>query len=188
MKAGNFTTVMACAVALASATVIGLSGLSPAHAQGASQTDVKEHDTSPGGQYQPSLDVLAEEGAEAPGVKEGVPALTNAQFDQANKIYFQRCAGCHGVLRKGATGKALTPDLTRELGFEHLRDFIDYGSPAGMPNWGTSGDLTEAEIELMANYLLNEPAQPPEFGMPEIQLQIVRLHSKTISISTTSSR
>ena len=24
------------------------------------------------------------------------------------------------------------------------RDFITYGSPAGMPNWGTSGELTEA--------------------------------------------
>jgi mono/diheme cytochrome c family protein len=59
-----------------------------------------------------------------------------------HQIYFERCAGCHGVLRKGATGKALTPDLTRELGFDYLQSFITYGSPAGMPNWGTSGDLT----------------------------------------------
>jgi nitrite reductase (NO-forming)/hydroxylamine reductase len=28
------------------------------------------------------------------------------------KFYFERCAGCHGVLRKGATGKPLTPDIT----------------------------------------------------------------------------
>ena len=48
------------------------------------------------------------------------------------------------MLRKGATGKALTPDLTRELGYDYLQDFITYGSPAGMPNWGTSGELTEA--------------------------------------------
>ena len=39
---------------------------------------------------------------------------------------------------------------------------ITYGSPAGMPNWGTSGDLTEAEIDLMARYLQHEPPQPPE--------------------------
>jgi nitrite reductase (NO-forming)/hydroxylamine reductase len=38
-----------------------------------------------------------------------------------------------------------------------------------MPNWGTSGDLKEDEIGLMARYLLNEPAQPPEFGMKEIK-------------------
>lgn len=75
----------------------------------------------------------------------------------------------HGVLRKGATGKALTPDKTRELGLDHLRNFITYGSPAGMPNWGTSGDLTEAQVDIMARYLLNEPPQPPEFGMKEIK-------------------
>ena len=32
------------------------------------------------------------------------------------EIYFQRCAGCHGVLRKGATGKPLTVDLTARRG------------------------------------------------------------------------
>ena len=32
------------------------------------------------------------------------PAMTQAEFDTARKIYFERCAGCHGVLRKGATG------------------------------------------------------------------------------------
>ena len=38
-----------------------------------------------------------------------------------------------------------------------------------MPNWGTSGELQEKEVELMARYLLNEPAQPPEFGMKEMR-------------------
>lgn len=31
--------------------------------------------------------------------------LNEAEFEQAKSMYFQRCAGCHGVLRKGATGK-----------------------------------------------------------------------------------
>lgn len=107
--------------------------------------------------------------AAAPAQLAPVPVLSAEEITKANGIFFQRCAGCHGVLRKGATGKALTPDLTRKLGFEYLRDFITYGSPAGMPNWGTSGDLTPAEIELMAKYVMTEPAQPPEFGMPEIK-------------------
>jgi nitrite reductase (NO-forming)/hydroxylamine reductase len=38
-----------------------------------------------------------------------------------------------------------------------------------MPNWGTSGDLTEKEVELMARYLLHRPAQPPEFGLKEMR-------------------
>jgi nitrite reductase (NO-forming)/hydroxylamine reductase len=131
--------------------------------------DVQQHKTSPGGQYQPSLDVLGEKATEQPGAKPGEPQLTKAEFDKANRIYFERCAGCHGVLRKGATGKALTPDLTKKLGFEYLRDFITYGSPGGMPNWGTSGDLEQGDVELMARYLLNEPAQPPEFGLKEMK-------------------
>ena len=131
--------------------------------------DVQQHRTTPGGQYQPSLDVLGGQTVEQPGTKPGDPTLTKAEFEDANRIYFERCAGCHGVLRKGATGKPLTPDLTRKLGFEYLRDFINYGSPGGMPNWGSSGELKETEIALMARYLLNEPAQPPEFGLKEMK-------------------
>jgi nitrite reductase (NO-forming)/hydroxylamine reductase len=134
-----------------------------------SPADLKKHQTTPGGKYEPSLDVLQKEKMETPGVKPGAPALTAAELERGKEIYFQRCAGCHGVLRKGATGKALTTNLTKELGYEYLRDFITYGSPAGMPNWGTSGDLTKDDIELMAKYLLNEPPQPPEFGMKEIK-------------------
>ncbi|MGB8400051.1 cytochrome D1 domain-containing protein [Bradyrhizobium sp.] len=131
--------------------------------------DIQQHKTTPGGQYQPSLEVLGEKATEQPGAKPGEPVLTKAEFDKANQIYFERCAGCHGVLRKGATGKPLTPDLTKKLGFDYLRDFITYGSPGGMPNWGTSGDLQKDDIELMARYLLNEPAQPPEFGLKEMK-------------------
>lgn len=134
-----------------------------------SPSDLQQHRTTPGGQYQPSLETLGEKGVEQPGVKAGEPVLTKAEFDQANRIYFERCAGCHGVLRKGATGKPLTPDLTKKLGFDYLRDFITYGSPAGMPNWGTSGELKKEEVELMARYLLNDPAQPPEFGMKAVK-------------------
>ncbi|MBX6366898.1 MAG: c-type cytochrome [Rhodospirillales bacterium] len=134
-----------------------------------SPEDLKKHETTPGGQYQPSLDVLKEQQVEQPGAKPGVPTLTAAEFEEAKEIYFQRCAGCHGVLRKGATGKALTTDITRDRGYDYLKNFITYGSPAGMPNWGTSGDLTEKQVDMMARYLLNEPPQPPEFGMKEMK-------------------
>ncbi|MEI6559207.1 MAG: cytochrome D1 domain-containing protein [Rhodospirillaceae bacterium] len=127
----------------------------------------KGHDTTPGGKYQPALDNL--KGGAQPGSPPGVPTLTADEFAEAKQIYFQRCAGCHGVLRKGATGKPLTTDITRERGYDHLKAFITYGSPAGMPNWGTSGTLTDAQIDVMARYLLNEPPQPPEFGMAEMK-------------------
>ena len=93
------------------------------------------------------------------------PPMTKAEFDKARQIYFERCAGCHGVLRKGATGKPLTPDITMQRGTEYLKTFIKYGSPGGMPNWGTSGDMNDAEVDLMARYVQQEPPTPPEFGM-----------------------
>ncbi|HSN70972.1 MAG TPA: cytochrome D1 domain-containing protein, partial [Steroidobacteraceae bacterium] len=102
-------------------------------------------------------------------VSPGAPAMTTAEFDRSKQIYFERCAGCHGVLRRGATGKPLTPDLTQPRGTDYLKVFITYGSPAGMPNWGTSGDLTEAEIDMMARFIQHEPPQPPEFGLEKIR-------------------
>ena len=108
-------------------------------------------------------------GATSAKAAEDAPKLTAEEFTRGQQIYFERCAGCHGVLRKGATGKALTTDITRERGFEYLKSFITYGSPAGMPNWGTSGDMSEADVELMAKYVMNEPPQPPEWGMKEMK-------------------
>ncbi|KAF0164189.1 MAG: nitrite reductase (NO-forming) / hydroxylamine reductase [Rhodocyclaceae bacterium] len=96
------------------------------------------------------------------------PTMTKAEFEKAKEIYFQRCAGCHGVLRKGATGKPLTTDKTLASGTEYLKVFIKYGSPAGMPNWGTSGELTDPEVDLMARYVQQEPPTPPEWGMKEM--------------------
>jgi nitrite reductase (NO-forming) / hydroxylamine reductase len=130
--------------------------------------DIKKHETTPGERYVPELNVLSRDKMEAPGERSGVPGLSEAEWNEANDIYFKRCAGCHGTLRKGATGKPLTPDITRELGEDYLKAFITYGSPAGMPNWGTSGELTEPQVDLMAKYLLNDPPQPPEFGMQEM--------------------
>ncbi len=107
--------------------------------------------------------------ADAVATAEKVPTLTEAEWADAKNIFFQRCAGCHGVLRKGATGKPLTTDKTRALGIDGIKAMITYGSAAGMPNWGTSNELSEAQIDLMARYLLNEPPQPPEYGMKEMK-------------------
>ena len=97
------------------------------------------------------------------------PKMSETEFDKAKRIFFERCAGCHGVLRKGATGKPLTPDITLERGTEYLKTFIKYGSPAGMPNWGTSGVLNDAEVDMMARYVQQTPPAPPEFGLKEME-------------------
>lgn len=129
----------------------------------------ENHADGPIAAYEPSMTTLGQIKVEIPGLRPDDPVMTQDEFQRGTTIYFERCAGCHGVLRKGATGKPLTTDLTRENGFEYLRDFITYGSPAGMPNWGTSGEMTEEDVDLMARYLLLEPPAPPEYGMPEMQ-------------------
>ena len=129
----------------------------------------EKHGDTPAAAYEPSMTTLGQIKVEIPGRKADDPVMTAEEFQKSTTIYFERCAGCHGVLRKGATGKALTPDKTRELGYDHLMNFITYGSPAGMPNWGTSGQLSEKEVDMLARYVLLEPPAPPEFGMPEMK-------------------
>ena len=97
------------------------------------------------------------------------PPMTEEEFARARQVYFERCAGCHGVLRKGATGKPLTPDLTNDKGTEYLKTFIAYGSPAGMPNWLTSGEFDEATVDLMARYIQHDAPTPPEFSLADME-------------------
>lgn len=95
------------------------------------------------------------------------PAMTQLEFEQGRHIYFERCAGCHGVLRQGAKGKPLTPDATIERGTEYLKSFIERGSDRGMPTWVS--ELYEDQLEMMARYIQQTPPQPPEFGLAQMQ-------------------
>lgn len=118
--------------------------------------------------YQAGGSPLAKE-AMHQNINPKAPPMTAAEFERAKQIYFERCAGCHGVLRKGATGKALTPDITLGKGTDYLKVFIAYGSPAGMPNWQTSGEMSEQDVDLMARYIQQEPPTPPEFSLADIE-------------------
>ncbi len=99
----------------------------------------------------------------------GAPDMSETEFARASEIFFQRCAGCHGVLRKGATGKPLTPDLTQPRGTEFLKALINFGSPGGMPNFGTGGELSADEVDLMARFLQHTPPNPPEWGLEDMR-------------------
>ncbi len=128
----------------------------------------EKHVTQPEAAYQAGGSPLAAEPMYQ-STNPKAPPMTVAEFDAARKIYFERCAGCHGVLRKGATGKQLTPDLTIGKGTDYLKIFIAYGSPAGMPNWQTSGEMDEKTVDLMARYIQHDAPVPPEFGMAQMK-------------------
>ncbi len=119
--------------------------------------------------YLAGLPDNALEGAEPVASEQsGPPSLSDAEFEKATQIFFERCAGCHGVLRKGATGPGLTPDLTLPKGTIALASIIFNGTPRGMPDWGKQGVLTEDEAELMAKFIQNEPPQPPEMSLDQM--------------------
>ncbi|MCX7707462.1 MAG: c-type cytochrome [Anaerolineae bacterium] len=97
------------------------------------------------------------------------PTLAEDEFATAKQIFFDRCAGCHGTLRKGATGPALTPDKTLPKGTAALAAIIFNGTPRGMPDWGKQGVLTQAQAEMMAKFLQQEPPAPPEMSLAQMK-------------------
>ncbi|MBV7483610.1 cytochrome D1 domain-containing protein [Bordetella sp. BOR01] len=114
------------------------------------------------------------------GALANAPAMTDAEKETAKQIYFERCAGCHGVLRKGATGKNLEPHWTQtqadgakieggtlQLGTKRLENIIAYGTDGGMVNYDDI--LTEQEVNLMARYIQQTPDVPPEFSLQDMK-------------------
>ncbi len=91
------------------------------------------------------------------------PTLTEAQFEKSKALYFQRCAGCHGALRKGATGKSLEPTATRKKGQKRLEKIIALGTEKGMNNFDDI--FTAEEIKDMATYIQMEPPVPAEMSL-----------------------
>ncbi|MDH5638244.1 MAG: nitrite reductase [Nitrospinota bacterium] len=96
--------------------------------------------------------------------------MTEAEIAKAGKIYFNICTGCHGTLRKGATGPSLLPKKTREMGTETLEEIIWGGTPGGMPNWGEQGAMTRDEASLLARFLLLDPVAPPEISLGQMKM------------------
>ncbi len=114
----------------------------------------------------------------APAASAAEPTLSPEAFEASKKIYFERCAGCHGVLRKGATGKNLEPKWSKKkddgttedggtlkLGQERLEKIIALGTEGGMVNYDDI--LTKEEIKNIATYIQMPAPVPPEWGMKD---------------------
>ena len=121
-----------------------------------------------------STSAIAQEAA-APAA----PTLSKEAKEASAKVYFQRCAGCHGVLRKGATGKSLEPAWSKtdkdgkvteggtlKLGQARLEKIIAYGTDGGMVNFDDI--LSKDEIRDVATYIQMTPDVPPEWGMKDM--------------------
>ena len=99
----------------------------------------------------------------------GPAAMTDVEWESAQRIYFDRCAGCHGTLRKGATGPQLLPEKTQQFGTEALTYIIQNGTSGGMPSLGKDGILKPDQVNLMARYIQHDPPPPPERNLATIK-------------------
>lgn len=115
--------------------------------------------------------------------------LTPEEFETSKNVYFDRCAGCHGLYRNGATGPNIGQARSQAIGTDGLGAIMRYGTPAGMPNFGVSGLMTEDEILKLEAYLQLAPPDPPPLPMEEIQASwnlVVPVASRSISPQTTN--
>lgn len=115
-----------------------------------------------------------------PAFAQETPTLSPEAFDATKQVYFEQCAGCHGVLRKGATGKNLEPHWkktaadgtettggTLTLGQERLEKIIAYGTEGGMNSYESI--LTPEEISNLATYIQMDAPKPPEMSLAQMK-------------------
>jgi len=119
-------------------------------------------------------------GTAFPAFAQDAPTLSPEAFENAKQLYFEQCAGCHGVLRKGATGKSLEPVTrtkapdgsiiesgTLKLGQERLERIIAFGTEGGMNNF--DGILAPEQIRDLATYIMLDPPKPPEMSLAQMK-------------------
>lgn len=94
--------------------------------------------------------------------------LTPEQFEASKQVYFNLCAGCHGLYRTGATGPDIGSARSQAIGTDGLGAILRYGTPAGMGNFGQTGILTEEQITHLAAYLQLPPPDAPPLPMSDI--------------------
>jgi len=97
------------------------------------------------------------------------PSLSSEEMAKAENIYFDRCSGCHGALRKGATGPDITPAKTRKKTLAKLEKILYEGTDGGMPAWGKDGFITRDDAKLLAKFVQIEAPVPPEWDMKKMQ-------------------
>ena len=116
-----------------------------------------------------ALDIASYIGQQQDPMVPATPVLlSETEFNETKNVYFDRCAGCHGLYRTGATGPEIGEARSIEIGTDGLAAMMRHGTPGGMPNFGTADILSEDEISKLAAYLQLPPPEAPALDMPEI--------------------
>lgn len=106
--------------------------------------------------------------------------------DGAIVLYLEHCAGCHGADKAGRGGSELFVTLMRDRGELSIKQTLHFGTSTGMPNWGTSGALSDSELETLAAYLLQGQK---ELGPPlHIEFDMARVRASWVTTQPVSER
>lgn len=103
------------------------------------------------------------------GISLGAEQMSDMEFEKGKQIYFDRCSGCHGTLRKGATGPKITHEEMLNESMSDLEEVIYSGTDAGMPGWGQTGEMSKEDTALMARYIRLPAPVPPEMGLEKMK-------------------
>lgn len=113
------------------------------------------------------LAFIAHQSALGPMPHSAPVELSSQELDATRRLYFERCAGCHGTLRAGGTGPDIGQAAATSLGTDALAAVMRNGTPWGMPAWGRQAILSEVEIARLAALLQLPPAQGPALSLEE---------------------
>ncbi|MCP5409731.1 MAG: cytochrome C [Chromatiaceae bacterium] len=100
-----------------------------------------------------------------------IPSATWAEdFDEAERLYTDHCAVCHGADRGGYIGPALNSDQTG-LTLKQISTKIHIGGATTLmpphPTW--PGKLSIKEMDLLASLITTRPKQPLSWGLNDIR-------------------
>ena len=101
----------------------------------------------------------------------GMPSISWAEnFDEAELLYADNCAVCHGADRGRYIGPALNSDETRLTEVQIGAKILEGGAVTLMPQHPTwPGKFSSKKMNLLASLIAQRPKQAMSWGMSDIQ-------------------
>jgi hypothetical protein len=101
----------------------------------------------------------------------GMPSISWAEdFDEAERLYADHCAVCHGADRGGYIGPALNSDQTELTQAQISAKIREGGATTLMPQHPTwPGKLSKKKMNLLASLITKRPKQSMSWGLNDIR-------------------
>ena len=119
----------------------------------------------------------------------GIPFASWAEdFDEAERLYADHCAVCHGADRGGYIGPALNGEQTKLTQDQVSSKILTGGATTLMPHHPTwPGKLSTKRMDLLASLIVQRPKQSVSWGLEDIRrsLEVLVPDESTLPSSPT---